>query len=129
MQTTHPGTFQLEGDTASGRAYISEFGRFRDGSSHLNYAGYQDRYQHTPDGWKFAKLVYEVRYQDSTPLAGSADPRIGFAGPAHDGHQSARAVRRVRRQGYSRSTRLTAYVTGEGVAQQAPGGTLLPDRP
>ena len=74
MQTTHPGTFQLEGDTASGRAYISEFGRFRDGSSHLNYAVYQDRYQHTPDGWKFAKRVYEVRYQDNTPLAGSAAP-------------------------------------------------------
>jgi ketosteroid isomerase-like protein len=75
VQTTHPGMIQLEGDTASGRAYISEFGRFRDGSSHLNYAVYHDRYQRTPDGWKFTKRVYEVRYQDNTPLAGSAAPR------------------------------------------------------
>ena len=38
MQTTHPGTIQLEGDTASGRAYIQELGRARDGRSGLNYA-------------------------------------------------------------------------------------------
>ena len=37
-------------DAASGRAYIAEFGRFRDGSSHLNCAVYHDRYQRTPDG-------------------------------------------------------------------------------
>jgi ketosteroid isomerase-like protein len=72
VQTTHPGIIQVEGDTASGRAYIAEFGRFRDGSSHLNYAVYHDRYQRTPDGWKFAERVYEVRYLDTTPLKGSA---------------------------------------------------------
>jgi hypothetical protein len=59
-----------EGDTATGRAYIAEFGRFRDGSSHLNYAVYHDRYQRTPDGWKFAERVYEIRYVDTNPLAG-----------------------------------------------------------
>ena len=70
VQTTHPGTIQLDGDTASGRAYVSELGRFRDGSSQLNYAIYHDRYQRTPDGWKFTEGVYEVRYLDTTPLAG-----------------------------------------------------------
>jgi ketosteroid isomerase-like protein len=72
VQNTHPGATKLEGDTAAGRAYMSEFGRLRDGSSHLNYAIYHDRYQRTPDGWKFAERVYEVRYLDTTPLAGSA---------------------------------------------------------
>jgi ketosteroid isomerase-like protein len=72
VQTTHPGTIQLEGDTAVGRAYISELGRMRDGSSALNYGIYHDHYRHTPDGWKFAERVYEVRYRDTTPLAGSA---------------------------------------------------------
>ena len=71
VQTTHPGTIRLEGDTASGRAYISELGRMRDGGSHLNHAVYHDRYRRTPDGWKFAERVYEVRYLDTTPLAGS----------------------------------------------------------
>ncbi len=33
VQTLHPGTIQLEGDTAVGRAYVSELGHLRDGSS------------------------------------------------------------------------------------------------
>lgn len=71
VQTTHRGTIQLEGDIAVGRAYIAELGRMRDGSSHLNHSVYHDRYQRTPNGWKFAERVYEVRYLDTTPLAGS----------------------------------------------------------
>jgi SnoaL-like protein len=72
VQTSHPGTIELEGDTASGRAYVSEFGHMREGRLELNYAVYHDRYGRTPDGWKFAERVYEVRYLDTTPLAGSA---------------------------------------------------------
>jgi ketosteroid isomerase-like protein len=72
VQTTHPGVIRLDGDTALGRAYIEEFGRMRDGRSELNYSLYHDRYQRTGDGWKFAERVYEVRYLDTSPLAGSA---------------------------------------------------------
>ena len=72
VQTVHPGTIELAGDSAVGRAYVAEFGRFRDGTSNLNYAVYHDRYARTPDGWRFAERAYEVRYVDSTPLAGSA---------------------------------------------------------
>jgi len=32
---------------------------------------YDDRYQRTPDGWKSAERVYEVRYLDTTPPASS----------------------------------------------------------
>jgi len=71
VQTTHPGAVRLDGDTASGRAYIQELIRLRDGSSELNYAIYHDRYRRTPDGWKFTERVYEIRYLDTTPLAGS----------------------------------------------------------
>jgi ketosteroid isomerase-like protein len=77
VQTTHPGTIQLEGDTAVGRAYISEFGHLRDGSSHVNYGVFHDRDLRTKDGWKFAERVYEVRYLDTTPLAGSAPQAAG----------------------------------------------------
>ena len=71
VQNTHPGVIRLDGDTASGRAYMSELIRLRDGSSHLNYAIYHDRYRRTDDGWKFTERVYEIRYLDSTPLTGS----------------------------------------------------------
>ncbi|MGW5669533.1 nuclear transport factor 2 family protein [Micromonospora sp. NPDC003776] len=72
VQNTHPGTIQLDGDTATGRAYIQEVARLRDGRQGLNFAIYHDRYQRTADGWKFAERVYEVRYVDTTPLGGSA---------------------------------------------------------
>jgi hypothetical protein len=75
VQTTHPGTIQLEGDTASGRAYVHSFGHMRDGSSHLNYSVYHDRYQRTPNGWKFTERINEIRYVDTTPLAGTAPAR------------------------------------------------------
>ena len=71
VQNTHPGIIELDGDTATGRAYIHEVGRMRDGGSHLNYAIYHDRYQRTDDGWKFTERVYEIRYLDTTPLAGT----------------------------------------------------------
>jgi hypothetical protein len=55
------------------------------GGSHLNYSVYHDRYRRTPDGWRFTERVYEVRYLDITPLAGSA-PAQGpsQAGAEHD---------------------------------------------
>jgi ketosteroid isomerase-like protein len=71
VQNTHPGVILLDGDTASGRAYMHEIGRTLDGRSELNYAIYHDRYQRTSGGWKFTERVYEVRYHDTTPLAGS----------------------------------------------------------
>jgi ketosteroid isomerase-like protein len=77
VQTTHPGTIQLDGDTATGRAYIQELVRTRDGRQGLNYAIYHDRYQRTRDGWKFTERVYEVRYLDTSPLAGSAPRPAG----------------------------------------------------
>src|SRR5712691_4692693 len=81
VQTTHPGTIQLDGDTATGRAYIQELARTRDGRQGLNYAIYHDRYQRTPAGWKFAERVYEVRYLDPSPPAGQGAPRPAGAPP------------------------------------------------
>ena len=71
MQTAHPGTIRIEGDTATGRAYVEEFGRLRDGRSHLNHSIYPDRYRRTPEGWRFVERLFEVRYADDAPLAGS----------------------------------------------------------
>ncbi|WP_328484065.1 LUD domain-containing protein [Streptomyces sp. NBC_00377] len=88
VQTTHPGTILLDGDTATGRAYIQELARTLDGRQGLNYAVYHDRYQRTAEGWKFAERVYEVRYLDTSPLAGTAPTaargsQTGPTGPEH----------------------------------------------
>lgn len=71
IQNTHPGTIIVDGDTAIGRAYVAELGRFKDGSSHQNYAIYHDRYLRTAEGWRFVERSYEIKYADTTPLAGS----------------------------------------------------------
>jgi ketosteroid isomerase-like protein len=70
VQTTHPGVTELDGDTAAGRAYLQELMRGASGS-HLNFGIYHDRYRRTPEGWRFVERVYELRYDDTTPLAGS----------------------------------------------------------
>ena len=92
VQTTHPGMIQLDGDTASGRAYIQELARARDGRQGMNYAVYHDRYRRTDDGWKFTERVYEVSYLDPTPLAGSAPSQAGE--PVHPPGGSASAAER-----------------------------------
>ena len=71
IQNTHPGIIRLDGDTASGRAYMTEIGRLLDGTAELNYAIFHDRYRRTAEGWKFTERGYEVRYHDTTPLTGS----------------------------------------------------------
>jgi hypothetical protein len=76
-----PWAIELDSGTASGRAYICELIRFRDGRSELNYSIYHDRYRRTPDGWKFTERVYEVRYLDHSPLAGSAPGQGALADP------------------------------------------------
>ena len=79
VQNAHPGLIRLGGDAASGRTYISEVVRALDGRGAQNYAIYHDRYQRTDDGWKFAERVYEIRYEDSSPLAGSPPRRADGA--------------------------------------------------
>jgi len=71
VQTTHSGSIQLQGDSAAGRAYITEFGRLRDGRCQLHYSLYHDRYRRTPSGWKFEERIYEIRYVVVSPLAGT----------------------------------------------------------
>jgi ketosteroid isomerase-like protein len=74
IQNTHAGVLELAGNSASGRAYIFELMRLRDGRSHVNYAIYHDRYRRTPDGWQFTERIYEVRYEDDSALPGRAAP-------------------------------------------------------
>ncbi|MEU2230157.1 LUD domain-containing protein [Streptomyces vietnamensis] len=76
VQNTHPGTIRIDGDTATGRAYMHELARTLDGRQGQNFAVYHDRYRRTEEGWRFAERVYEVRYLDTSPLAGGA-PRAG----------------------------------------------------
>ncbi|GGV43148.1 hypothetical protein GCM10010495_70960 [Kitasatospora herbaricolor] len=82
VQNSHPGVIRIDGDTATGRTYMHEVARLIDGRSGLNFAVYHDTYRRTAEGWRFAERVYEVRYVDTTPLAGRAPGAGGSGAPA-----------------------------------------------
>jgi ketosteroid isomerase-like protein len=73
VQTAHLGSLAIDGDTATGRAYVTEFGRLYDGRSNFNCSIYHDRYRRTADGWKFVERSYEIRYHDQTALSGEGN--------------------------------------------------------
>ncbi len=68
---------------AAGREQIRALGERRQALA--DYFVYHDRYQRTPDCWKFTERVAEFRYLDTTPLAGSA-------GAVRSGEATAEAV-------------------------------------
>ena len=127
VQTTHPGAIQLDGDTATGRAYIQELVRTRDGIEGLNFAVYHDRYQRTDEGWKFAERVYEVRYLDTTPLAGS----VPQAAETHAGPQSfadpAPAERLERAADALAAHGFAAEILDDAAAARSRISDLIPD--
>ncbi|MCP2329169.1 ketosteroid isomerase-like protein [Hamadaea flava] len=96
IQNSHPGGIQFDSadaDTATGRTYIHEVVRTLDGRHEgVNFAIYHDRYQRTPDGWKFAERVYEVRYLDTSPLAGGAPGSVREAATADDAANAGEVV-------------------------------------
>lgn len=87
VQTTHDGPIRLDGDAASGRAYLQEIARTTDGREGLNYGIYHDRYRRTTDGWKFVEREYEVRYVDESPLGGSAPDGLRAGRPVRAEHE------------------------------------------
>jgi SnoaL-like domain len=110
---------QLDGDTATGRAYIQELARTSDGRQALNYAIYHDRHQRTPDGWKFAERVYEVRYADHSPLAACAIAALGAGVPGAPASRPGAAVQLLSAQcspgdGASLSRRSIASMPASG---------------
>ena len=92
VQNSHPGTIRIDGDTATGRTYMQEIARLLDGRSALNFAIYHDTYRRTPEGWRFAERVYEVRYVDTTPLRGSAPAPDAQAHDSGGARDAARAL-------------------------------------
>lgn len=137
VQNSHPGTVRLDGDTATGRAYIQEIARTLDGREGLNYAVYHDRYRRTDEGWKFAERVYEVRYLDTSPLTGSApgsvarstgtEPAPAPALPAAAFGEPATAERLERVAAALRANGFAAEILDDAAAARARVRELIPE--
>jgi hypothetical protein len=64
-------TFDIDGDTASGRVQLVELVDSVDGSRGMLAGHYDDTYRRTPDGWKFASRTLTTYYRGATDLSGT----------------------------------------------------------
>lgn len=77
VQVATNGRIDIDGDTATGRWYILEIGRLRDGSSSQQVALCRDQYRRTAAGWRLRRREVERIYKGGAALAGWARPPPG----------------------------------------------------
>jgi hypothetical protein len=71
FQALHEGVIIVDGDRASARWGVTEFGRPDvPDQGYFNHAFYEDQLTKTASGWKFARRDYQYIYVDSSLLNG-----------------------------------------------------------
>ena len=63
-------TYDIDGDTASGRCELQELNIKGDGGRHVMAGHYDDTYRRTPDGWRFASRRLTKYYAGPPDLMG-----------------------------------------------------------
>jgi hypothetical protein len=74
VMALNSGTLERRGDMVSGRWYVTEFLRSRDGSGRMVLGSYRDEYARESDGWKFSVRSYHVIHQGAFDLSGAHQP-------------------------------------------------------
>lgn len=64
-------TFDVDGDSATGRCEFLELNRRADGSGHILAGYYVDEYRRTSEGWRFVSRRLTKNYQGSPDLLGT----------------------------------------------------------
>ncbi len=64
LQLVHNGIVEVDGDSATGRWYVSEHQGLSKDKGAFIIGVYQDSYVRTADGWKFAKRHLDVLYRE-----------------------------------------------------------------
>jgi len=79
LQLVHNGYIDVDGDSATGRWYVSEHHGLGDGKSIYLIGVYQDRYVRTTQGWKFAERHFDQLYLENrgSEKSGTAFPFPG----------------------------------------------------
>lgn len=71
FQVAHNNGIHVDGDSATGRFYITESMQLADGGTAALLAYYDDTYTRTPDGWRFASRELTPVYQGPPDLTGT----------------------------------------------------------
>ena len=71
------GTVTVEGDTATGRWYVTEHIKPKEGDTNLTLGVYDDRYIKQGENWLFAERRYHVLYQGPADYSAQHQPYPG----------------------------------------------------
>jgi hypothetical protein len=74
VMALNSGTLERRGATVSGRWYITEYLRPRQGGGRIVLGVYRDQYGEDAGEWKFKRRAYHAIYQGSCDLSGAHQP-------------------------------------------------------
>lgn len=74
LMMLNSGTLQIDGDTASGRWYVTEHIKPKEGDPNITLGVYDDRYIKEDGQWRFAHRHYNVMYQGAADYSGNYTP-------------------------------------------------------
>ena len=74
LMMLNSGTLEIDGDTASGRWYITEHIKPTEGDPNITLGVYDDRYVKENGQWLFAHRHYNVIYQGAADYSGNYTP-------------------------------------------------------
>ncbi len=74
LMMLNSGTVQVDGDTATGRWYVTEHIKPKEGEPNITLGVYDDRYVKENGQWLFAHRHYNVMYQGAADYSGNYTP-------------------------------------------------------
>ncbi len=74
VQIPNSAILEIDGTRATGRWYISEFGKLANGSSMMTIGVYHDEYTRADGSWLFASRRFDALYGSPEDLAGTFLP-------------------------------------------------------
>ena len=75
VQMVHNGTVTIDGDTASGRWYVSEHMERGNGAKGMLLAWYDDTYRREDGRWRFSSRTLGSLYHGAPDLSGEFTPK------------------------------------------------------
>jgi len=74
LMMLNSGTIEVDGDTATGRWYVTEHIKPKEGETNITLGVYDDSYCREEGQWLFARRHYNVMYQGAADYSGNYTP-------------------------------------------------------
>jgi uncharacterized protein (TIGR02246 family) len=74
LMMLNSGTIEIDGDTATGRWYVTEHLKPVEGDANITLGVYDDQYVKEDGQWRFARRHYNVMYQGAADYSGNYIP-------------------------------------------------------